>query len=408
MKTIFRNALIILLLGLSTNIFAQEEEKEAQEIRPFQMTFVTPLGTNGVDSWNITNRFSLNIFAGVNGGVEGMEIGAFANILKKDMNGMQIAGFANHVGGKSKGLQVAGFYNFSHSGIEGLQVSGFLNGSTGYTKGLQVAGFLNYAHAGNASQIAGFLNVQLENVEGIQGAGFSNIVLGDLKGIQASGFYNQAKNVKGFQVAGFANVATEDVKGVQVSGFLNRASKVKGAQIGVFNIADTIEDGIAIGVLSFVKNGYQALEIGGNETEYGYLNFKTGTHTFYNILSVGGRIEDDRILWGWGYGVGTYLPLSQRTALNIEALGYHINEDEWFTNHLNEHYKAQAMFSYNVSDHLAIYGGPVWNVIVSKEKNHNGEKFQSTVAPYTVFDKLYKRDVRVSMYPGFNVGLRIY
>ncbi len=58
---------------------------------PFQITFITPMGTNGTLSPKVTSNLSLNVVAGYNGGVEGVEVGGFANVLEYDMKGGQFA-----------------------------------------------------------------------------------------------------------------------------------------------------------------------------------------------------------------------------------------------------------------------------------------------------------------------------
>ncbi|MBI9034201.1 MAG: hypothetical protein JEZ03_07000 [Bacteroidales bacterium] len=398
---------ILLLAGITLK--AQDSNENKEEIaRPLQITFFSPLGTNGIDSWKITNRLSINIIAGVNGGLHGVEIGGLANVLKGDMHGLQASGFVNHVMGSAEGLQAAGFYNYTNKEFRGGQFSGFLNVSAGRIEGIQLSGFLNYANSGYVSQGSAFVNVNLGEVKGFQIAGFANISTNEIEGVQASGYYNHARGIKGVQASGFMNLVSGNVDGVQVSGFLNIAKRLNGAQIGFINVVDTLESGVALGFLSFVGNGYKAFEISGNESQYAVMNFKTGTRSFYNILSLGARAQDEEILWGFGYGIGSMVPLSNKVALNLEVLGYHMNEDEWFTENLNELYKAQAVFSVDLTKHLAIYGGPSWNVTVTDTDACNGQTFESSVAPWTAFDKNYEDDINIKMYPGFTAGIRIF
>ena len=92
MKTINLIIVTVLIAILSLNISAQKEVKDSNTIvRPVQISFVTPLGTNGMESWKVINNFSLNMFAGYNGGVQGVEIAGFHNQIKEDVVGLQIA-----------------------------------------------------------------------------------------------------------------------------------------------------------------------------------------------------------------------------------------------------------------------------------------------------------------------------
>jgi len=353
------------------------EAQDSTRVSPFHLSFVTPLGTNGFESWNTTNRVSVNVFAGYSGGLKGVEVAGFANALKEDMNGVQVAGFCNNTFGTANGLEIAGFWNFNRHRINGMQISGFANVALGVVDGFQGSGFANYARGASYGQASGFVNVSTGDVSGVQGAGFVNITVGDTRGVQA---------------AGFANVTTGNQTGVQAAGFFNYARKLRGLQVGVVNVADTVEKGIPIGLLSFVRNGYKVIQIGGNETLYGEISFKTGTTRFYNILSVGAAMKDHSMKWGWGYGIGTLVPVARRLDLSLEGVSYHINEDAWFTSRLNILNRLNVSANYNLTGRIGLYAGASWNVLVSTLENHEGWQVGHAV---------------ISMYPGFTAGLRL-
>lgn len=326
---------------------AKSPAQDSIRISPFHVSFITPLGTNGLQSWNTVNRISVNLFAGYSAGLKGIEVAGFANVLKGDMNGIQVAGFCNNTFGKANGLEIAGYWNFNKDDVRGMQVSGFAN-------------------------------VALDTVDGVQVSGYANVTVGDTKGVQ---------------VAGFGNVTTGTQTGVQTSGFFNYAHRLKGVQVGFVNVADTVEKGIPIGFLSFVNHGYKVIQVGGNETLYGEVSFKTGVRQFYNILSVGATALHGDLRWGFGYGLGTLIPLGRRLDLGIEAVSYQILENEWYSPHMNLLNRANLSLCWNMTRTIGIYGGASWNVLVTGNEididhpNH------------------YRSDV--SMYPGFNAGLRI-
>ncbi|HAN19013.1 MAG: hypothetical protein A2X13_11540 [Bacteroidetes bacterium GWC2_33_15] len=390
MKTVKVLITGILLFAISLGVKAQEEKKKL-EVRPFQITFVTPLGTNGLEAWNITNKFSINLYAGYNGGLDGVELSGFGSMLKNNMKGAQISGFGNMTMGTGKGAQVSGYFNYTKGYFSGVQVSGFSNIITNDAK---------------AWQISGFGNVTTKKLDGAQIASFANYSNGITIG-QASGFASINKgDLSGVQISGFANINTGSLKGAQISGFANITQKLNGVQIGVFNYVDSLEKGIPIGFFTIVKNGYRAIEISGNETMYGNVSFKTGTKQFYNIISVGGSYKDNKILWGLGYGIGTMLPIKENWNLGIELLSYQINEDEWHTEALNLYNKLQLTASRKVTKNMDIFGGLSWNVNVSETEDRDGNPFESSVSPYTLFDKTYGNGNHVTMYPGFTVGIR--
>jgi len=392
----------------SVKSFAQSDSiKNDTMYRPMQVTFITPMGTNGIDSWKVKNRLSINILAGYTGGLNGLELGSLANTDKGDVYGTQLAGFCNTNFGKTIGCQMAGFSNVSLKYVRGLQAAGFCNVVKDSVNGCQLAGFVNYAHdSSNVVQMAGFANVVKGNLKGAQLAGFANHANGDVEGLQAAGFSNTTYgNTKGMQMSGFANITTKDLNGTQLSGFLNYARKVRGAQIGVFNVCDTIEKGFAMGVFSFVrKGGYRAIEIGGDETFYAQVSVKIGIKKFYNILSAGAKIKDNSFVWGWGYGFGTMANISKGVKLNIEGVQYVMSHDDWWVDNLNLLSKVKANVTFRINDYVSIYVGPSYNMLTTDRLDKNGELKDDTIAPWSNYKKKIRNTMWV-LYPGFSVGL---
>ncbi|MEM6265145.1 MAG: hypothetical protein AAGI38_21735, partial [Bacteroidota bacterium] len=111
------------VLGLNLVAFGQLSD----ETQPIQVTLISPLGTNGIESSHIVNQLSLNILAGVSAGVEGVEIGGLVNANRHFMKGIQIGGLVNAVGGEVEGVQIAGFSNITQGPLEAVQLAGFLN-----------------------------------------------------------------------------------------------------------------------------------------------------------------------------------------------------------------------------------------------------------------------------------------
>jgi len=60
--------------------------------RPFQLSVTPGLSTHGSLSPQVINNFSLNVFGGYNGGVNGVELGGLFNIDKKDVKYFQAGG----------------------------------------------------------------------------------------------------------------------------------------------------------------------------------------------------------------------------------------------------------------------------------------------------------------------------
>lgn len=377
------------LAVLFAPVQAQEEEQEMNHSM-FHISFITPFGTNGLQSWNTINHFSINLFAGFSGGLEGLEMAGFANGLRGDMDGIQLAGFCNNTFGQARGLEIAGFYNYNQGYVKGMQIAGFANAAMSDVEGAQISGFANHAQGSALGQIAGFTNSAMGNKGGMQIAGFANFSRGD---------------GPGGQISGFANASTGHVMGVQVAGFMNYAHKITGVQIAPFNVADTLDEGISIGVWSWIRNGYKVIQIGANETLIGEISLKSGVKKFYNILSVGSTIRNNSIKWGWGYGIGSMWELSERFDVGLEAISYHLNEDRWWSNNLNLLNRINLTASYNLTRTFSIYAGPAWNVWVSHSRS-GLEQLDPIKGDWYWYDRSTSRN-RVAMYPGFNAGIRI-
>lgn len=245
--------------------------------RDVQVSFLPMIGTNGLLSPKVSNRWSLNIIGGINGGVRGAEVAGMFNIDRGDVAAFQSAGFMNLVLGNVQGMQSAGFMNMVDGKSQGFQSAGFLNVNSNSSFGMQTAGFMNLNRHG-------------------------------YHGLTVAGFYNQTSDtLKGCQVAGFMNVANR-VEGAQIAGFLNKAKVVDGAQIGFINIADTIH-GAPIGFLSIIKSGYQQIAPYYDELSYAGIQWRSGTNFFYNIVDVAVRLEPvngkNFMAFGYGFGIST-------------------------------------------------------------------------------------------------------
>lgn len=390
--------------------------------RPFQVSFVAPLSSNGIEAGRVVNIVSLNIISGYAAGLEGAEFAGilnvekdyvkgaqfagFGNLVKKDVTGAQFAGFFNINGGTIHGGQFAGFINVAAKAREAAQFAGFANITGSEVKGAQFAGFVNLSKGITGPQAAGFINLADGNLKGGQAAGFANINTGSTVGPQFAGFLNYSgRSAKSAQFAGFSNITNGEHTGVQISGFLNFAHRLKGAQIGFINIADTV-DGVQIGFLSIARKGYRKFEIWGSEALTANAAFKMGSRQFYNIFAVGAQTFGDEFRWGWGYGFGSEMRLGQRLAFNIDAIAYHINENEVWTDDLNLLNVLRANLGVRIAGNTYLFGGPTFSVMVSDHAAGDTGKLGSGIAPsWTSYDKTH-RDTNVKMWPGFNAGIR--
>jgi hypothetical protein len=264
-----------------------------------QVSFLPYLGTNGRNSGNMINGYSLNVLGGISMGTRYAEVGGLFNIDHSDVNGLQLAGAFNSVGGRFSGLQAAGVYNVNQGELTGGQLAGLINITKDSIQGAQVAGLANISTA---------------PIVGGQAAGLANITSGDLVGTQ---------------IAGFANVSTGKITGAQVAAFTNYGKNVKGFQLSFINIADSLK-GVPIGFFSFVKHGYHKLEFSSDEIFYTNMAIRSGTNNFFNIITFGLKPENDpgenSLEWTFGYGFGTAPRLTKWLNLNLDITANHLSK----------------------------------------------------------------------------------
>ena len=355
-------AIFILLYVTAICTFGQTD---SSKIRPSQVTFFYPLGTNGTAT-HYVNNFSFNVLYGVNGGVNGGEIGGLVNSNLGHVNGVQIAGLANLDGGAANGLLLAGIGNFVKDTSNSLCFAGISNVIGGSAFGLQVAGISNTVNGDFlGGQFAGIANVVHGNSNGIQVGGIANITSG---------------NVKGAQVSGISNVAGGNLDGAQL-GLINRAKVVNGFQLGLINVCDSVGKGVPLGLISFVKKGYHSLELEVGESIYGNLNFKLGVDRLYTVFKAGWTTNAGEQYWSYGLGLGTKVNFTDRINLSVDATGNQIVHDT-YSPKLDLLAKLDVKLRFNLGKHFTIFGGPSVNGYFSE---HDPDTETSALkVPYSI------------------------
>jgi len=275
---------------------------------------IYPLSSNWKDAPNDTNKFSLNLIAGVSAAERGFTIAGISNVVLHNTKGLQIAGFSNHVGQTAGGTMFAGFMNTYRDG-----------------KNFALAGFGNFAAASSGTQIAGFINT--------------------------------GGNVSTLQVAGFANIA-RDVKGNQIAGFLNVAKKVKGVQFaGFINIADSA--GCQVGIINISKNGEKSLGITIDENQTTLLTFRSGGKHLYGIIGTGYNFNNKTLKYAWQAGLGAHLFNAGIFRFNTELTQTGL-QDFKGANYLKS--SIAALPSIRVGNRVEIFGGPSFNYVRTDNK----------------------------------------
>ncbi len=359
----------VLTILSAQNLLAQTAN--GGESRKVQVTFAYPVGSSGVNSRNYTNNFSFNILYGLNGGVNGFELGSLWNHNDGDVKGFQLSGLMNSTAGNSRGFLISGVANWDNKVVSGAAISGVLN-------------------LGHKSLV------------GIQLAGVANIGLDSMKGISVSGVLNYTNgNAKGFQMSTI-NLA-KHFEGVQV-GVLNYAGKLKGVQLGVINVIKEGESGLPIGLLNFVKNGFYEFDLTAGEAVYSNLSYKMGVERIYTIFKIGYSSYQGKPVCSFGGGFGTSIFLSEKHRLNLELSSNQIYFNNNWDSQANGLNKLDLNYKFYILDKLSLLIGPSFNVYVTKMKI-NGE-YGTINIPYTVYEYEYA-EKKLFMWIGLNVGVSL-
>ncbi len=343
---------ILTVLLTFTIAFAQTSNERA-----FQLSFITPLGTNGLNSAITTNKVSINLLGGYSYGNRVAEFGGLYNINFKLTKGVQFAGLLNYTGLSEKAVQFAGIANIALDGTTPLQMSGVSN------------------------------------------------IAKDVNGVQSAGIINIAKSVNGVQSSGIANIA-DSIAGLQAAGILNIAKSVDGVQLGLINLADEV-DGVSIGLINIVKkNGKQEFEVSFSEALNSAVSFKLGTEKFYTIFSAGVNYLQTDPIYAAGVGFGTHVNWNQGWGNQIEIIGYTLTEDQSFDNDgINMLAQLKLSVSKEFHRHFKIFAGPVFNMTISDYANKATGELGSTLSPWSMW-KNDSENTRLNSWIGFTAGIR--
>lgn len=338
--------------------------------RAVQVSFITPLSTNGYDGTDFVHKFSFNILQGYSGALNGVEIGGLVNMDKHYVHGFQLAGLSNLTQGDIKGCQIAGIYNHGNS-INGFQLAGLINSTR---------------NSGTGFQTAGILNLTGGTFNGFQLAGVSNITMG------------AADTISNWQLSGIVNIS--NVQNGGQLGLINLSKKIDGVQIGLLNFSDTL-NGVAIGLISYSNNGILETEIFNSELFTMSAGIRIGTKHIFNTIAFGISPFNNSTLYGFGFGIGGRIPINQSFILDIDAIAWtpfeNTNEFTENTFRIYNQLRLLPAYTFNASG-FSVFAGPVFNV----------EVYDNSFTPITKNDitTYYGTDYNTALSIGYTAGVR--
>lgn len=302
MKYIKIITLLILTVLLSFKVFSQENRKTTA-----QFTFAYPVGSNGKEAIEIKNNFSFNLLWGVNGGLNGAEIGSIFNYNKGDVSGVQIAGVVNINERKTKGTIISGVVNVCRDTNIGVLVSGVVNYSNHNSSGLQISS---------------------------------------------------------------VNIVRKQFNGTQI-GVINYSKKMRGFQLGIINVVDSNDGVLPIGMFSVVRKGKYEFELAGGDMIFSNFNFKMGVDRFYSVYKIGFSTFKNKPICTYGIGIGSEIKLNDKSSLSIDITTNKIIYDNNWDVKLNNLNKTDINYRYKLTNKFSVFAGTSLNIYSTDEKNEN-------------------------------------
>ncbi|AUX44121.1 hypothetical protein SOCE26_055830 [Sorangium cellulosum] len=350
------------------------------------------LGTSTITGTNVVRRYSLNFVGGYTAGIAGAEVSVGFNIASSFLCGAQFSNAANIVTGPARGAQMTFGLNFARS-LSGAQI-GSLNVAAGPADGAQI-GVANLAGPVDGAQI-GSLNVAVGPVVGAQ-IGVANVA-GPVDGAQISTLNVAAGAGTGAQI-GVANVAAGESIGTQIGAVNIARGKVGGAQIGVINYAD--ESSFSLGVLNFIRKGRYHLDVWGQESGIVMAGLKHGSDHIHNVYGLGVRLAGDRPLATFAVGLGGRISVSEHVYADIDVLGYGLH-DLPSLEAVAAISQARALLGVRLSEDLAIFGGPTYNLSFGKtDEDVDLSPYGSTAFPFDGVNAMRG-------WPGATLGVQVF
>ncbi|RTQ53469.1 DUF4974 domain-containing protein [Hymenobacter gummosus] len=388
------------------------EEPARAYTKAAQISFLGPLGSNGLRSGQTVNHVSINVLGGYAAGVEGFEAAGLFNVDRDTVAGVQLAGLANVVGRNLDGFQAAGLANVLGGSGTGWQAAGLLNVATRPVAGAQTAGLFNFVGPRKRTAV---LTASVDPASGAETTRYEAgpEQAGGKPAVQAAGLFNVSlASMRGGQVAGLFNV-TKETRGVQAAGLFNVAGTVRGVQVaGLVNFADSVQ-GVSLAPFNFVVHGYHRLELTHSETWPVTASLKLGgSAAFYTFLTAAydGFGSGPR-RWAAGYGAGTDMWSRRRLSLSLDLATMQVNEEQrGLTKELNLHNQLRLLLGltpFKPSSHIRLVAGPTVSLLVTRRFDTTEGRVYSNLSQGR---KLWLDEgnatTKVLGWYGYSVGLR--
>jgi hypothetical protein len=197
------------------------------------------------------------------------------------------------------------------------------------------------------------------------------------------------------------------MKGVQIAGIYNQTTVQHGLQIGLVNVADSVEKGVSIGLIYWVKKGsFHEWTVSVSDYQNIALSYKLGRKSFYNIYSAGVNFLSD-FLWVGGLGFGHLSPLGPNFSFQPELICYTYFPSN-FSRNTRDTYITHLKFGFvsNVNENLSISFAPsvYWSLKSNRGIYDEYGYNQSVINPLYEFET-WDSNSKLGIGYGLSVGL---
>jgi hypothetical protein len=387
---------LLILLLLSSTLFAQSWNDDDEYVKvPVNLSLWPGISTG--DMWaeeagykKIYNTgFALSLVGMRAARLRGMDLAGIFSIYSEGVQGFQASGIFNLVNGNVRGFQGAGVFTIVNGDILGAQANGVFSLQNGRFKG---------------AQFSGVFNIQNGDFKGAQFGGVFNIQNGTFKGAQFSQVFNISNgDFRGLQVGSTFNILNGAFRGLQIGTVNITRYFDSGLQIGLVNISDT-HNGIPVGVFTYVRDVPIGYQIWYDDSKFINAGIRSGNDDWYNLISVGRRIEGDVRFHSLGAGMGRKVDLGPGWGLDIGTTVYKLLDDnfqdnKWEDGDLGVIAKFNLIFRRNLGAEGKLVFGPTLNLWYSKLPEEDLSQ--------NLFIDEFEKGNYIRAWPGFMVGLEL-
>ena len=187
----------------------------------------------------------------------------------------------------------------------------------------------------------------------------------------------------------------------------NYSRYVGGGQVSLINIADSV-GGTPIGFISFVRKGYNKIELSAEEVLYTNITYKLGVRKFYNMFSIGIQPVGEKPVWGFGYGFGSQVG-NRGIVASMDLKGTQIMEDVPNQN-FNASFRLSTLLGIRIIKGLNFFLGPSINLHVSNLTDPETGEFLTRIAPQNLllYEGVPGTNTQFQLWYGGTVGLRLF